>query len=61
MGSKNTVLTYVRHGSLKELANTWLDLGTYLPLDYSPLIRMRYEKECLGQILAFILQKNFGG
>ena len=23
--------------SLKELANTWLDLGTYFPLDYSPL------------------------
>ena len=34
MSSKNTVLTYVRHRSLKELAITWLDLGTYVPLDY---------------------------
>ena len=35
MSSKNTLLTYVRHGSLLELGNTWLDLGTYIPLNYA--------------------------
>ena len=47
MSSKNTVLTYVRHGSLKELEITWLDLGTYVPLDYGAPALVSLAKTCV--------------